>query len=112
MSKEGDNCSIFIVGDDWDSYDHVYQTLCRCPKCGGFLPRNFPVGGTQFKCNKCGSILETIPDIQTASEDGFLEDMEADIEEGEWTQDDIDEAIYESYGGKICLVPEYAVKKQ
>ena len=111
MSKPGDNCTIFMIGDEWEEYGDVWKTLCRCPKCGGFLPRSFPTNGSQFKCKKCGSALETIPDMQTAVEDGMIEDLKADIEESEWSQEDIDEAVYESYGGKICLVPEYAVKK-
>lgn len=78
------NCSEFITDGDTDDLD-----LCRCPKCKGFLPRNFPLGG-QFLCKKCGTVLETIP--------SNVEDP--DEEEG---------SDYE-FGGRICLVPDYAVK--
>ena len=101
------DCSGFMVGDSFDEW-----TPCHCPKCGGFLPQYFPTDGSQFKCKKCGAILETIPNMQDAVENGMLEDLKEDIEEGEWNQDDIDEAVMEGYGGKICLVPDYAVKKE
>jgi len=103
MSRE--NCTGFMMGDGYDEWHP-----CHCPKCGAFLPQHFPTNGTAFKCKKCGSVLETIPNMQDAAEDGLLEDLKEDIKEGEWNQDDIDEAVYESYGGRICLVPDYAVK--
>ncbi len=56
----------------------------HCPGCGGFLPRNWPTH-KQFKCNKCGKTLEALP---TDNED---QDME--------------------FGGKLCIVPEYAIKE-
>lgn len=83
-------CTTFI-NDDYEDRP-VHETLCRCPKCKGFLPRNFPLG-KQFRCKKCGIILETIPSNPYADED--------DIE------DDSDD--YE-YGGKICIVPDYTIK--
>ncbi len=58
--------------------------LIHCPGCGGFLPSDFPTY-RQFKCRKCGRTLECLP---TDDED---QDME--------------------FGGKLCLVPEYAVKE-
>jgi len=89
-----------FIQDDWgDGYDvPTYATLLRCPnpKCRAWLPRDFPVG-SQFKCKKCGSVLETIPNTDN-------------IEEEEEEMDD--DEIYEYYGGKICLVPEYAVKDE
>jgi len=78
-------CSLFVT----ESEDN---RPCTCPKCKGFLPRDFPIA-KQFQCRKCGSVLETIPHNPYADEDD---------------QDDLTED-YE-YGGKICIVPEYAVK--
>ena len=80
MSK----CTEFEVGD----YDEGYP-LCRCPHCKGYLPRDFPQG-KQFLCRRCGAVLETIPSP--------IDDP--DIEE---------DTDYE-FGGRICLVPDYAVK--
>lgn len=108
MSK--DNCTDFVWGDgaEWDDDDP--DSYCKCPECGGNLPREFPLS-LQFKCGTCGVVLETIPNMQIATEDGMIEDLKEDIEEGDWDQDEIDEVVYESYGGRICLVPDYAVKK-
>lgn len=63
--------------------DYDDYVPCRCPQCKGFLPRDFPTDG-QFLCRKCGAVLEVLPE----------EDEEFDEEE---------------WGGKICLVPDYAV---
>lgn len=85
-------CSDFeIEGGDPDTW-----SPCHCPKCGAYLPRDFPLG-EQFVCKKCGTVLETIP--------RKLDDLE-----------DPDEYIKPSkgeeylYGGRICIVPAYAVE--
>ena len=85
MSEEGAHCTQFIVWDDYDCW-----TPCRCPACGGFLPRDFPIGN-QFQCRKCGQVLETMP-----NSDPDLEDDEQD--------DDME------HSGRICAVPDYAIK--
>jgi len=79
-------CSLFVADSETDR-------LCTCPKCKGFLPRDFPIA-KQFQCRKCGAVLETIPHNPYADEDDDLEDTSEDYE----------------YGGKICLVPDYAIK--
>lgn len=82
MSKT-EGCTNFTTIDynDW--------TPCRCPACKGFLPKDFPMG-KQFLCKKCGAVLETLPTIP--------EDP------------DMDEDTDYEWGGRICLVPEVAVK--
>jgi len=79
-------CSLFVTESESDR-------LCTCPKCKGYLSRDFPIG-KQFQCRKCGAVLETIPHNPYADEDDDLEDTSEDYE----------------YGGKICLVPEFAIK--
>lgn len=76
------SCTNFTIidYDDW--------TPCRCPECGGFLPKDFPMG-EQFLCRRCGAVLETLP---------------SPVEE-----DDEEDTDYER-GGRICLVPDYAIK--
>lgn len=80
MSK----CTLFCVGD-CENMD-----LCRCPSCNGYLPRDFPIG-RQFQCKRCGAVLETLPD--------YDEDLDDDEQDHEM-----------EFGGKICVVPDYAVK--
>ena len=82
MSK----CTSFEIGEYPET--DLYRILCRCPKCKGWLPQNFPIG-KPFTCKKCGAILETIPDT-------------TDLEEEE--KDLTDDEVYESHGGKICLI--------
>jgi len=76
------NCTEFVMeGDDLD--------LCRCPGCQGFLPRDFPIA-KQFQCKRCGAVLETLPspvDDPDGEEDSDME-----------------------FGGRICEVPDVAVK--
>lgn len=79
-------CSLFVNESNSDR-------LCTCPKCKGFLPYDFPIG-KQFQCRKCGAVLETISHNPYLDEDDEEEDTSKDYE----------------YGGKICLVPEYAIK--
>ena len=50
---------------------------------------DWPIG-EQFKCKKCGKTLETLPSIP---EDG--EDEDTDYE----------------WGGRLCIVPDIAIKK-
>jgi len=83
MSK----CSTFVYGYDESDYDP--RALPRCPKCKGFLPKDFPLG-KPFKCNKCGAKLETIPNTES------LEDEDKELDDSE---------VYEHYGGKICEIP-------
>jgi len=76
------SCTDFVMeGDELD--------LCRCPACSGFLPRHFPIGG-QFQCKRCGAVLETLP----SPVDDPDEEEDSDME----------------FGGRICEVPDYAVK--
>jgi len=77
-------CTTFIIYDDDGEWGP-----CRCPQCSGFLPKDFPQG-KQFLCRRCGAVLETMPSP--------IDDP--DIEE---------DTDYE-FGGRICLVPDYAVK--
>lgn len=70
----------------WDyEPDEVWESLMRCPACKGFLSRYFPID-KQFQCKRCGAVLETIP----GNEEGDGKDYE--------------------YGGRLCVVPDYAVK--
>lgn len=76
-------CTEFMTDgdDDWP--------LCRCPSCNGFLPRSFPIG-EQFQCKRCGAVLETLPSIPDDPDEEEDTDME--------------------FGGRICKVPDVAVK--
>ena len=78
-------CTEFIVMDDPDEW-----APCRCPKCKGFLPKDFPMG-KQFVCRRCGAVLETLPNP--------IDDPDIPAED-----------TYYEFGGRICLVPSYAVK--
>ena len=71
---------------DWEPDEH-WMSLMRCPSCKGWLPNDWPVG-KQFQCKKCGTVLETLPGN----------------EEGD------DGAEPYDYGGRLCVVPDYAVK--
>jgi uncharacterized protein (DUF983 family) len=75
-------CVEFVEWDGWEE-NKVWETLLRCPKCKGFLPRDFPVS-YQFKCKKCGSTLEALP----------TDDLDPEIE----------------FMGKLCIVPDFAIK--
>ena len=44
------------------------DSLCRCPSCKGWLPRDFPLDKT-FKCKKCRTELMAFPDIDLESGD-------------------------------------------
>lgn len=74
------------------SYDENEGSLCRCPGCKGFLPRDFPLG-RQFQCRRCGAVLETLP--------SKLDDPDDPDEE---------EDINYTWGGRICLVPPDCIK--
>ena len=78
------SCTNFVT--DRDPED---TPLCRCPSCSGFLPRAFPIG-KQFQCKKCGAVLETLPSPVEDPDEEEDSDME--------------------FGGRICEVPDAAVK--
>ena len=105
MSK-GENCTAFGAYESWDYFEELkpHERFCRCPKCKGFLPQSFPIG-KPFTCKKCGSVLETIPNYEDAKDADWLEDMKEDFKD--LTPKEVDEEVYENYGGKICLVPDY-----
>ena len=84
---EKNECTIFGSGEGYDGEGWI---PCRCPRCNGFLPQDFPIG-RQFQCRKCGAVLETLPEY-----DPELDDDEQDEEM--------------EFGGMICKVPDYAVK--
>lgn len=67
------------------------RELVHCPKCDKPLGREFRYG-RQFICHNCGAVLETMP--------SKVED-----------QDEEEDTDYE-FGGRLCLVPEYAVKPE
>uniref|UniRef100_A0A6M3M4G1 Uncharacterized protein n=2 Tax=viral metagenome TaxID=1070528 RepID=A0A6M3M4G1_9ZZZZ len=75
------SCTLF-------TYYEEGHHMCRCPKCSGFLPRNFPLK-KQFLCRKCGVVLETLPSLTEDPDD----DGDPDYR----------------WGGRICVVPDYAV---
>ncbi len=84
MSK----CTQFMFDGDPEEW-----RPCTCPVCKGFLPAHFPLD-RQFLCNKCGAVLKTYPSLdEYMSWDQFL----FDVQEDRW-------------GGRICLVPELAIK--
>ena len=84
MSK----CTQFTFDGDFDEW-----RPCTCPVCKGFLPANLPLD-RQFLCRKCGAVLKTYPPLdEYMSWNQFLFDA----------QDD-------RWGGRICLVPELAIK--
>ena len=68
----------------WMIEDDNDWTPAHCPGCGGFLLKHFPTD-RQFKCRKCGRTLEALP----------TEDEDQDM----------------AFGGKLCIVPEYAIKE-
>ncbi|MCK4266696.1 MAG: hypothetical protein KAX31_05400 [Thermoplasmata archaeon] len=83
----GEMCTQFTFEDPDD------HRPCRCPRCQGFLPAHFPLD-RQFLCRKCGAVLKTYPSLEEyMSWDQFL----FDVQEDRW-------------GGRICIVPELAVK--
>lgn len=105
------NCSDFVYGD----YDHDEMSLCKCPKCGGFLTRTFPTTeGVQWQCKKCGGVLEVLLDAPDPDEVQDYEDYMKTtgilymlgLEE----VPAFDPSDSECLAGRICLVPEYAVK--
>ena len=84
------NCSVFIT-DDWYPEDgEGWMKLMRCPGCKRWLPSDWPIG-KQFQCKACGAVLETLP---TVPEDD---------------PDDEEDVDYE-WGGRLCVVPDVAVK--
>ncbi len=87
MSKQ---CTEFVCNGSMSEDDWV---PCRCPKCNGFLPRDFSLG-KQFQCRRCGAVLETLPSL--VGKMGLDPETEGDPDM-EW-------------GGRICFVPGYAVK--
>jgi len=74
-----ENCIAFITVDEDDA------PLLRCPKCKGWLPREFP---DVFNCKKCGERLEVFYDVDP---------------------DDPDSEEYQA--GRICKMPEHLKNK-
>ncbi len=92
------DCVEFAIGEGYDGYEKSWEHLMRCPKCGGWLPSDFPVG-KQFVCKKCGSTLETLPSIpETYTQPNgkiFTEPEDTDYD----------------WGGRFCVVPDDIVKR-
>lgn len=53
-------CTKYVM--DEPRYEENWMNLCRCPKCKGWLPREFP-DDKPFKCKKCGTELMTFPEV-------------------------------------------------
>ena len=88
----GEYCTDF----SWGDYDYDEWSPGTCPKCKGFLPKDFPnEEGVQFQCKKCGAVLEIVKDPDEVEED--MKELDPDWEPTFWS-------------GRICLVPDYAVK--
>ncbi len=105
VADRGEYCTRFVEGecDEW--------CPCRCPECGGYLPGDFIVDeGVQFQCHSCGAVLEIIYDppdpelveIWKEEHSGILYEM-GFLPVPEY------KASF-SPGGRICVVPNYAVK--
>ena len=54
-----ENCTPYESWEGYDEYE-AWETLLRCPKCKGWLPRDFPLD-KPFPCKKCGVELLTFP---------------------------------------------------
>ena len=86
----GEMCTKFTYDGDPDDWKP-----CRCPRCQAFLPAHFPLD-RQFLCRRCGAVLKTYPSLdEYMSWDQFL------FEEARWMA---------RWGGRICIVPELAIK--
>ena len=59
-------CTGVVYGGEWD-YDRPHRNFCRCPKCKGFLPQDFPID-KPFTCKKCGTELMVF-EVQEEEED-------------------------------------------
>lgn len=94
--EQPNQCVPWTSCDGYDP-DNTWMGLMRCPACGGWLPQGFPMG-KQFQCKRCGAVLETLPSIPETytNADGSTETNPEDVD-------------YE-WGGRLCLVPKYAVK--
>jgi hypothetical protein len=105
-------CSDFMWGD-YEQGDKV--RLCQCPSCGGFLPRDFnTTEGTQWQCKNCGTVLETIKNPPEDYEveahiDWYTHNMGILYSLGLEQIPDCPPSE-EYFSGKICVVPDYAVK--
>ena len=93
---EDNKCTAYVMTDDY-SAEELEKTpeseMCKCPKCGRGIPPDFPEN-TQFKCSHCNTILEAIPEFNEDSEEEYPE-------HDEW-----------NHPGKICIVPDYAIKTE
>lgn len=74
--------------------DPEHHRPCRCPICKGFLPGHFPID-KQFLCRKCGAVLKVYPSL-----DEYMS----------WTEFLFDPWDEIRWGGRICAVPELAIK--
>jgi len=99
-------CTIFSTGD----YDGDEWVPCRCPKCKGYLPQDFPdEEGIQFQCRRCGTILEIILDPPEPEEVEWWNEQHSGIIY-ELGLEPIPEYEPEYNSGRICVVPDYAVR--
>jgi len=61
---------VFCEDRDWD-HENPANNFCRCPKCKGFLPKDFPAD-KPFTCKKCKTELMVFPIIEDGEELGDM----------------------------------------